>query len=318
MVGIIKIKYLCNKCDYNATIFLTEARSKEEVTTAEADFCEHENRRLAINQTANEDDCDKRCVCQSSGQVMCQPRCQPMMNKTAISEQCVKVKDPNDLCCEIELCDVTLDDHEQQSQPMEMPAVDKSGASSIDGGKSEIGEKLKCEFKGKEYNVGGQFNDECDSLCMCGKMGKVHCAKIECPSTFGLDVVDPHCLRWIPEPATFRAIAPKCCPERMRCVDNGTCEFKGQQFDNWSEIPTNLTGCEQHCFCDKGTVECRPACPPVPALPPNNLPCHPRSARLLLLPDDDCCKHWACMPDSVPGKIYLISYPPVTNHHLTL
>lgn len=32
------------------------------------------------------------------------------------------------------------------------------------------------------------------------------------------------------------------------------------------------------------------------ARPPPDLPCHPAQARILPIPDDECCKHWACAP----------------------
>jgi hypothetical protein len=247
--------------------------------------------------------CEELCKCHEDGEVICMPRC-PKMNMTK-SDHCVTVKDVNDSCCDVQLCDVTLDDHEQ------------TGFIPMVGQSREEVEPEMCEYKGKKYAHNDQFHDECESLCFCDKSG-VQCSKIECPSNFGLDVVDPHCLKWIPEPATFRAIAPKCCPERMKCVDNGTCEFKGQMFDNWSEIPTKVSGCDQHCFCEAGKVECRPVCPPVPALPPATLPCNPKFAQLLPIDeDDDCCKQWTCSETSgeskllkIPCKTFLSFLPP--------
>lgn len=200
------------------------------------------------------------------------------------SDHCVTVKDSKDSCCDIELCDVTFDDHEQTG-----PLVPEM----------KLEEGFQCEYKGKMYKLNDQFHDECNAFCFCDADG-IHCAKIECPSHFGLDVIDPFCLKWAPEPANFRAIAPKCCPERMRCINNGSCTFKGQMFDNWSEIPSNMTGCEQHCVCESGKVDCKNICPQQPSTPPSNLPCHPKYAKLVPIDeDDDCCKVWKCM--NTPG-----------------
>lgn len=171
----------------------------------------------------------------------CRPRC-PERNHTRL-DKCVYVKDPKDVCCQLELCDVTLDDHEQTPSPSSNQNELQFGMEEArDAGSNISAEKTEqCEFKGVFYKDGQQFNDGCDQLCICTKQG-LHCAKLQCPSSFGLDVLNPHCLRWVPEPADFKPIAPHCCPDSMRCVDNGTCEFKGQMFDNWSPIPTNITG----------------------------------------------------------------------------
>lgn len=179
----------------------------------------------------------------------CRPRC-PERNHTR-ADKCVYVKDPKDVCCQLELCDVTLDDHEQQ-QPL-LP--------TLHGGQNSIGDEHEqersfnleeqardaggatptCSFKGVQYDLGQQFRDGCEQLCICNEQG-VHCAKVECPSTFGLDVLNPLCIRWEPVPADFKPVAPHCCPESMRCVDNGTCTFQGMEFENWAPIPANLTG----------------------------------------------------------------------------
>ena len=190
--------------------------------------CSREGKTYSINERI-EIGCEEICTCHESGEMKCTPRC-PKMNMTN-SDHCVTVKDSKDSCCEVQLCDVSLDDHEQTG------FVPMTGQSKDDDDDALAG---GCEYKGKKYRLNDQFHDECEALCYCDKNG-VECSKIQCPSTFGLDVVDPHCLKWEPEPATFRAIAPKCCPERMRCIDNGTCEFRGKTFDNWSEV--RFQGC---------------------------------------------------------------------------
>ncbi|XP_020818431.1 putative epidermal cell surface receptor isoform X2 [Drosophila serrata] len=243
--------------------------------------------------------CDQICHCAEGGVMDCRPRC-PERNHTR-ADKCVYVKDPKDVCCQLELCDVTLDDHEQQPTPAQNTYNEESGEHNIFAFQEQARDaghvSARCTFKGSEYEVGQQFRDGCEQLCLCNEQG-VHCAKLECPSNFGLDVQDPHCIRWEPVPSDFKPSPPNCCPESMRCVDNGTCSYQGVQVENWSPIPANLTGCDQHCYCENGRVECRAACPPVPALPPADLPCHLGLARLLPIPDDECCKHWTCASQS--------------------
>ncbi|EDW85203.2 uncharacterized protein Dwil_GK14524 [Drosophila willistoni] len=240
--------------------------------------------------------CEEICHCEEAGKMNCRPRC-PEKNHTR-ADKCVYVKDPKDVCCQLELCDVTLDDHEQQHGQQnglddQQHLLFNLQEQARDAGSAHA--EPTCSFKGATYEVGQQFNDGCEQLCICNERG-IHCAKVECPSNFGLDVLNPHCIKWETVPANFVPSPPHCCPESMRCVDNGTCTYQGMEFENWSPIPANLTGCDQNCFCDNGKVECRPACPPVLALPPSDLPCEPSLARLLPIPDDECCKHWACAP----------------------
>lgn len=229
-------------------------------TSGSGDFCLFKGKKYGINEKI-EDGCESICKCVvSPATIECEPRC-PKMNHTITHEQCVTVPDPKDLCCHIELCDVTLDDHEQGSAIAIVPAPPSFDAMKIKKGnhttnllssdykerksttssaipaiKYDSNEKRDCEHNGNKYEIGTtklncpplfrfqvfrfykivsisgqQFNEGCESLCICMAEG-IHCEKIECPSTFGLEIMDPHCLEWAPEPATFRAIVPKCCP----------------------------------------------------------------------------------------------------------
>ncbi|KAI5740557.1 hypothetical protein M8J76_005037 [Diaphorina citri] len=158
-----------------------------------------------------------------------------------------------------------------------------------------------CEFNGKTYARGEEFHDECRAFCVCGKTG-VECANIECPSDFGLDEVDPHCLEWETQPPNFTPMPPNCCPEKMVCKKNGSCLYEGQSFPNWSEIPTKVTGCENRCFCDSGNVTCQRVCPEVPKTPPVDMPCSAKEAVLENIPGDDCCVFWQCPKEKSVNK----------------
>lgn len=65
---------------------------------------------------------------------------------------------------------------------------------------------------------------------------------------------------------------------------------------NWSEIPNEISGCEQQCFCETGVVECQAVCSPLPAIPPPSLKCVPPSRPAPQHPPGDtCCKEWMCV-----------------------
>ena len=155
-------------------------------------------------------------------------------------------------------------------------------------------DKSSCSHMGKTYKVGAEWYDECISFCTCVEGGKTECLTIECPTDFGLDVLDPHCLDWETVPPNFVPKPPHCCPQEVRCRNNGSCNYEGNMYDNWSELPTNVTGCEKRCYCEMGNVSCQAACPPVPALPPATLPCPSYQAALMHLPNDECCLEWSC------------------------
>lgn len=156
-------------------------------------------------------------------------------------------------------------------------------------------------FRWKIQITGDEFYKNCTSFCICLETG-IKCLKIQCPTYFGLDAIDPTCLEWETVPKDFVPKAPNCCPQEVKCKSNGSCNHEGQMYHNWQELPSNVTGCDKRCYCEMGKIECQSACPPVQAMPPPILPCSPHEAILDHLPDDDCCMTWTCARPPAPGR----------------
>lgn len=157
------------------------------------DYCVYKGRKYAINERI-EDGCESICKCMaSSASVECEPRCPKHNQTTATREQCVSVPDPKDLCCQITLCDVTFDDHEQgaiaivpappslvdamkhsngpntnrtsnelnnnnsNNTHKELTPSDTSAAaavSDVDAAAGDANEKYNCEHNGSKYKIG--------------------------------------------------------------------------------------------------------------------------------------------------------------------
>lgn len=127
-----------------------------------ADGCMHNGTKMPIGAKW-QDGCEKICLCSEDAEIQCHPRC-ATFNETA-SEHCVTVKDPKDECCSIQLCDVTLDDHE-------MPAVVGGQSTSTTTEKNnsvdeddKTSNKGPCEHKGKAYKNGNQIFHTYHKLC---------------------------------------------------------------------------------------------------------------------------------------------------------
>ncbi|XP_018314632.1 putative epidermal cell surface receptor isoform X1 [Mycetomoellerius zeteki] len=175
----------------------------------------------------------------------------------------------------------------------------------------KITDKNTCNYRGKSYKVGAEWYDECISFCTCTEDGKSECATIECPTDFGLDLLDPNCLDWETVPANFVPEAPQCCPQEVHCRNNGSCTYEGVTYENWTVLPSNVTGCERRCYCEMGNVSCQAACKFVPALPPAYLPCPSHQATLTHVPTNPCCTQWTCSHPSaqLPGLNVTTAYP---------
>jgi hypothetical protein len=174
------------------------------------------------------------------------------------------------------------------------------------GADSEKEEHGGCTYNGTSFKLNEEYNDNCTSLCVCKESG-MKCLKLECPTYFGVDVLDPNCIEWETVPPNFKPSPPNCCPEELKCKSNGSCMYDGHTYQNWQQLPINITGCDKRCYCEMGNVECQNTCPPVTALPPPTLPCSANQAIVDHLPDDDCCMYWVCNPDA--GQMFPGNYP---------
>ncbi|CAG0885187.1 unnamed protein product [Darwinula stevensoni] len=237
--------------------------------------------------------CEERCVCLGPGIEHCFPRCEDITPK--LKDGCTVIPDPADKCCQNLKC------------PEKNPRLEDSGNSLADS------QQIHCSYEGKLLSVYERVYNECVSFCMCMPSGEMECAAVECPDAYSLEYLHPECYEWGPNPAT-PVEPPNCCPHYV-CLNDGTCEYKGETFDNFEEIPESLTGCQKRCMCEFGNISCHDVCPPVAEKPPLSLPCPPQIA---FLEEEGCCQVWKCPsspftptrpPPPIPGLLDADRFP---------
>ncbi|XP_066984324.1 uncharacterized protein sas isoform X7 [Macrobrachium rosenbergii] len=169
-----------------------------------------------------------------------------------------------------------------------------------------------CSYNGRYYKRGQEFYEGCSQSCICSSNLEVHCAAIECPVTFGLQLYDPDCVEWDLD-KDYTPTPPMCCPQ-VKCIQTSACEYMGQKFTNFDTIPRELTGCSQKCSCTYGNVTCIDECPPISDTPPSELNCAPEDAIRVTLPGETCCETWQCAAQSVNGTPIEFPLPPESVH----
>jgi len=210
---------------------------------------------------------------------------------------------------------------------VQFPAFTSEQIAALDAASSFISDVTSIKDEANDdvcegHAVGELFYKGCDEFCVCveeddvtsTKRGEnddvinvkrvmMMCNPIECPSNFGLDVINPRCIEWDSH-EDFVPAAPMCCPPPPVCLSDGTCHYKGGTFDNYDSIPANVSGCEQRCYCEDGEVACRQACHPVSATPPRYLQCAPEVAVQVPTADRPCCLTWDCPGlDTLPEHV---------------
>lgn len=323
------------------------------IETEPLEICIHDNKTYQRGDQIHKG-CDEVCSCEAGGKVSCKARCAPIERTSDRCVQVSDPQDAccQKLLCDVTLDDheetnlvrirsaTFLNDTVLQVMfdggkvAFLDVSHDKNNWKTVkvgDGGVVLVLDRSYkylrledthdvvvatdgCNFKGKIYKMNEEFNDGCVAVCVCKPSG-VTCLKLECPTYFGTDVLDPNCIEWETVPKNFTPIAPKCCPDKLVCVSNGSCDHEGVIYQNWQQLPLNVTGCEKRCYCEMGNVECQNTCPPVTAMPPPDLECPPSHARLGRIQGDDCCKYWVCDRPGPPLGKSIPMFP--THYNLT-
>ncbi|KAG1681775.1 putative epidermal cell surface receptor [Nymphon striatum] len=154
-------------------------------------------------------------------------------------------------------------------------------------------DKPMCLFKNRNYNVGEEFYDGCDGVCMCTTSLRVHCQPVRCPrrpATFS------GCIEW-DIPHDFVAKPPNCCPPPPVCKNDGACIHQGRKYRNFQKLPSSVAECGIECNCVNGNVTCVRKCALPPRLPPPSLGCPPNAAIIkpTQLDAGMCCMMWTCV-----------------------
>nr|XP_027226126.1 uncharacterized protein LOC113818162 isoform X7 [Penaeus vannamei] len=219
-------------------------------------------------------------------------------SKKNITSENIRVRNPNDMY-------VTVGELQPSTAYQFRVAFDDSVSSTAKvqllDGPADLGVDIDvsnmCEYEGHYYKRGETFYKGCRQSCMCSENLEVYCADIECPVSFGLELIDPDCYEWDTDP-DYVPTPPNCC-QPLKCVATAACEYMGQTFNNYDTIPREITGCSQMCTCNHGKVTCNDLCAPVPDAPPPELECPPEKAVLITLPGETCCRSWQCAAHSV-------------------
>ncbi|CAG9565313.1 unnamed protein product [Danaus chrysippus] len=87
---------------------VTCATGNRESKPNSVEICKYGNNSHPVGSTWNIG-CEQTCACEPNSIVTCKPRCKNLPH----SEKCINVQDPKDECCEVQVCDVSQDVHEE-------------------------------------------------------------------------------------------------------------------------------------------------------------------------------------------------------------